>query len=1113
MDPFFDDFAHAALSSVAGDPGDTQAEATALTEGTWQIESDGYDWFKVESLDGEIALSMSPTGDTARDGRNVNIELRNSAGQAIGSSFTPSGDESFSRIVTTPGTYYVRAYDGQYVDNPPDGFGITYSLSIDLPEADPNDGNNTRGEADLLSRGITTFSGSKEDWHRIETGPGPVSLEMRPTGEIDLNLSLFNESGERIAIDWQSSGPESVQVAALTEGVYFARVFAPQYQATGAPNGISLDYTLQLDMPRDSWVSELGLGPVRNASVGVYDIDRDGEMEIVVGASKLLDDAGNEIAPGGLAVFEADGTKKWVKTFDAFPSIDPATGKSYETTSVTTAPTFSDVNGDGSIDIIVGVGGVNEPGYNTVGQPGDDGGVYAVDADGNTLWFHQTNDRFGDEDRPDGVYGAPRVYDIDRDGVREVLFTSWDHGYYVLDGRTGAVEQRANLHDTAGATPAVADLDGDGLNEVLVPSDISRNPDAGLPQQGGVLHAFNAFGQQVVPGWDGQIASSTSADYRGKFDEQSLWSSPVIGDLDRDGRIEIIQGTGDFFKDDRGTHVKVWNADGTLRHTLETNGRVMAAPMLADLDGDGRDEIVAATTNGWVHAFNADGTQLFAVQPKPFNGSVEAIINRQPIAVDLDNRDGDLELLISKGGQIIAIDSDGTQLNAIDGPGPLFGAYVGSPVAHDLDGDGRLDIVAAGTDPDSGESVLYRFDNILDARDGEYRTAAYQDNQSLHEIKAFVGRFYETILGRDADAQGSNAWTDRLHTGVMAGADVARSFIGSPEFQGRNTSDEDYVTTLYRAFFDRAPDSGGFSAWVGRLEDGISRDAVLDGFIGSREFANLAQSFGIETELGSGRPNGEGTLTGSGDDTDVLRAGDGSQTLVDGTPLIEATSRDEADVTGQVYRLYGSTLGREPDTTGFQNWIDAIAEGRVGLVQAAGAFAGSPEFQQRYGDLENSEFVNLLYQNVLGRDADAIGLTNWTARLDGGMSRAEVVVGFAESTEYRRGTQADLDDYMRTANKKWTDVLEGGAGDDRMNGGTGADVFIFRRDAVGSDTIHGFEPWDELQFSRYGYSSGADARARMSQDGDDVVFADRGQTIRFVDMSLADMRRVRFNVS
>ncbi len=75
----------------------------------------------------------------------------------------------------------------------------------------------------------------------------------------------------------------------------------------------------------------------------------------------------------------------------------------------------------------------------------------------------------------------------------------------------------------------------------------------------------------------------------------------------------------------------------------------------------------------------------------------------------------------------------------------------------------------------------------------------------------------------------------------------------------------------------------------------------------------------------------------------------------------------------QIYRLYGATLGRQPDTGGFKDWTD-LRSGGLGLVDIAGGFVGSPEFQQAYGALNNEGFVTLLYQNVLSRLPDPGGL-------------------------------------------------------------------------------------------------------------------------------------------
>ena len=297
---------------------------------------------------------------------------------------------------------------------------------------------------------------------------------------------------------------------------------------------------------------------------------------------------------------------------------------------------------------------------------------------------------------------------------------------------------------------------------------------------------------------------------------------------------------------------------------------------------------------------------------------------------------------------------------------------------------------------------------------------------------------------------------------------------------------------------------------------GASRAEVLNGFIGSREFSNLAASYGIRAQALHGIGSAAAEIRGDIADTSTLRGNASDQHLFDGASVSEVRPNN-VDLTGKVFRLYGATLNRAPDAGGLVSWLNGlgrdIASGGITLSQAAGGFVGSREFQKTYGTLDDEAFVNLLYRNVLGREADAGGKTFWTGKLAGGWSRADVVLGFSESREYQNRMDPALDAYMRKAHVAWNDVLEGGGGNDVLNGGQGSDIFIFRRGEGGHDTIHGFEPWDRLQLSGFGFASANDALLAMKQVGTDTVFERGTQKITFTDTRLSDMRRVGFNLS
>lgn len=110
----------------------------------------------------------------------------------------------------------------------------------------------------------------------------------------------------------------------------------------------------------------------------------------------------------------------------------------------------------------------------------------------------------------------------------------------------------------------------------------------------------------------------------------------------------------------------------------------------------------------------------------------------------------------------------------------------------------------------------------------------------------------------------------------------------------------------------------------------------------------------------------------------------------------------------EAYRLYSAALGRTPDSQGITNWMASIQNGDD-LEHVASGFINSAEFQQKYGNLSNEDFVKQLYNNVLDRDPDAEGLANWVSALNAGASRERVLVGFSESAEHQLSTDDDLE--------------------------------------------------------------------------------------------------------
>jgi hypothetical protein len=315
---------------------------------------------------------------------------------------------------------------------------------------------------------------------------------------------------------------------------------------------------------------------------------------------------------------------------------------------------------------------------------------------------------------------------------------------------------------------------------------------------------------------------------------------------------------------------------------------------------------------------------------------------------------------------------------------------------------------------------------------------------SVRQIEPAI-RLYYAALARLPDYAGLQNWSNALQTGLLTLTGAADQFAASPEFGLKYGSLDNtgYVQQLYRNVLGREADPAGLADWVGQLNRGASRGTVLVGFSESDEFKRimadqveiirlyylLVQRMPTAAEMQSwtgfleGYDQTEALLSQANppisSDADYVqevfrgflrRDADPGALIAYGNALAAGTVTHGSEVdtllnstefnssVAPVSRLYLAAFHRVPDAAGLDNWVAYVGAGNP-LQSAADAFVASEEFQLTYGSLNDTQFVTLLYDNVLGREPDPAGLQGWVNQLALGAPRGQVLIGFSESQE------------------------------------------------------------------------------------------------------------------